>query len=123
MLGSGVTNRSLLLVCVFLLTAFSTSHAAKQDFLLVNKTGVDIQEVYVAPHGSEEWQEDVMGRDMLVNGQSVKINFERQIKGKVWDLKVVDKDGKASVWQNLNLTEITKITLHLDGGKATAEVE
>ena len=116
-------NRLLLLVCALFLAAFSTTYAAKQDFLLVNKTGVDIQEVYVAPHGSEEWQEDVMGRDMLVNGQSVKINFERQIKGKVWDLKVVDKDGKASVWQNLNLTEISKITLHLDGGKASAEVE
>ena len=116
-------NRSLLLACMLLLAAFSTSYAGKQDFLLVNKTGVDIQEVYVAPHGSEEWQEDVMGRDMLVSGQSVKINFERQIKGKVWDLKVVDKDGKASVWQNLNLAEISKVTLHLDAGKATAEVE
>ena len=116
-------NRSLLFACVLLLAAFSTSYAGKQDFLLVNKTGVDIQEVYVAPHGSEEWQEDVMGKDMLVSGQSVKIQFERQIKGKVWDLKVVDKDGKASVWQNLNLTEISKVTLHLDGSKATAEVE
>ena len=123
MIGSVLMNRSLLLACVMLLTAFSTTYAGKQDFLLVNKTGVDIQEVYVAPHGSEEWQEDVMGKDMLVSGQSVKINFERQIKGKVWDLKVVDKDGKASVWQNLNLTEISKVTLHLDGSKATAEVE
>ena len=123
MLGSGRMNRSLLLVCVLLLMAFSTSYAGKQDFLLVNKTGVDIQEVYVAPHGSDEWQEDVMGKDMLVNGQSVKINFERQIKGKVWDLKVVDKDGKASVWQNLDLTAISKVTLHLDARKATAEVD
>ena len=90
---------------------------------MVNKTGIDIQEVYIAPHSSEEWQDDVMGKDMLVSGKSVKINFERQNKTKIWDLKVVDKDGKATVWQNLNLLEISKVTLHLDGDKATAEVE
>ena len=116
-------NRSILLACLFLLTAISSSYADKQGFLLVNKTGVDIQEVYVAPHSSDDWEDDVMGKDMLVEGKSVKINFERENKIKVWDLKVVDKDGKASVWQNLNLLEISKVTLHLNDGKATAEVE
>ena len=116
-------NRSLLLACVLLLATFSRAYAAKQDFLLINQTGVDIQEVYVAPHSSEEWAEDVMGKDMLVSGKSVKIHFERESKTKLCDLKVVDKDGKASVWQNLNLLEISKVTLHLDAGKATAEVE
>ena len=116
-------NRSLLLACLLVLAAFSSSYAGKQDFLLVNQTGVDIQEVYVAPHSSEEWAEDVMGKDMLVSGKSVKIHFERESKTKIWDLKVVDKAGKASVWENLNLLEISKVTLHLDGSKATAEVE
>ena len=86
---------------MLLLATFSSTYAAKQDFLLINQTGVDIQEVYVAPHSSEEWAEDVMGKDMLVSGKSVKIHFERESKTKLWDLKVVDKDGKASVWQNL----------------------
>ncbi len=116
-------NRSLLLACIFLLATFASSYAGKQDFLLVNKTGIDIQEIYIAPHSSEDWQEDVMGKEMLVDGKSVKINFVRQTKTKLWDLKVVNKDGKASVWQNLDLLEISKVTLHLDEGKATAEVE
>lgn len=90
---------------------------------MINKTNIDIQEVYIAPHSSEEWQEDVMGKAMLVSGKSVKINFERGTKTKIWDLKVVDKDGKATVWQNLDLLEISKVTLHFDDGKATAEVE
>ena len=116
-------NRSILLACVLLLAALSSARAGKQDFLLVNKTGVDLQEVYLAPHSSEEWQDDVLGKDMLVNGKSVKIQFARESKTKIWDLKVVDKDGKATVWQNLDLLEISKVTLHLDSGKATAEVE
>ena len=73
-------NRSLFLACVLFLAAFSSAVAAKQDFLLLNQTGVDIQEVYVAPHNSEEWAEDVMGKDMLVSGKSVKITSSGKAK-------------------------------------------
>ena len=116
-------KKILVLVCSLLLVLASRSYAGKQDFTLVNKTGFDIHEIYVSPHGSDEWQDDVLGKTMLVNGGTVKINFERQIKGKDWDLKVVDKAGKATTWEKLNLLEISKIILHFDDNKATAEVE
>ena len=117
------TKRFLLLVCTLLLALAANVHAGKQDFTLINKTGFDIHEVYVSPHGSGEWQEDVLGKTVLVDGGTIKINFERQIKGKDWDLKVVDKVGKATTWEKLDLLSISKITLHFDDGKATAEVE
>ena len=31
--------------------------------------------------------------------------------------------GKSIVWENLNLLEISKVTLHYTDGKASAEVE
>ncbi len=117
------TKKFLLLVCTLLLALVATLHAGKQDFTLINKTGFDLHEVYVSPHGSGDWQDDVLGHTVLPEGATVKINFERQIKGKDWDLKVVDKAGKATTWEKLDLLEISKVTLHFDGGKATAEVE
>ena len=116
-------NKILVLFFSLLIALAVPAHAGKQDFTLLNKTGFDIHEVYVAPHGSDEWQDDVLGKTMLVNGGTVKINFESQIKGKDWDLKVVDKDGKATTWEKLDLSKISKVTLHFDAGKATAEVE
>ena len=116
-------NKTLVLLCSLLVLLAGTSYAGKQDFTLINKTGFDIHEVYVAPHGSDAWQDDVLGKTMLVNGGTVKINFERQIKDKDWDLKVVDKDGKATTWEKLDLLTISKVTLHFDAGKATAEVD
>ena len=116
-------KKTLLLVCSLWLVLAVNSYAGKQDFTLVNKTGFDIHEVYVSPHASDDWQEDVLGKTMLTNGGSVKINFERQIKGKEWDLKVVDKAGKATTWEKLDLLEISRVTLHFDEGKASAEVE
>ena len=116
-------KKTLLFACCLFLVLTVNSYAGKQDFTLVNKTGFDLHEVYVAPHGSDDWQEDVLGKTMLTNGGSVKIAFERQIKGKDWDLKVVDKAGKATTWEKLDLLEISTVTLHFDEGKATAEVE
>ena len=116
-------KKAFALACCLFVVLATTSYAGKQDFTLVNKTGFDLHEVYVSPHGNDEWQEDVLGKTILVNGDTVKIHFERQIKGKDWDLKVVDKAGKATTWEKLDLLAISKVTLHFDEGKATAEVE
>ena len=41
----------------------------------------------------------------------------------MWDLRVEDSEGHALEWENLNLLEISKVTLHYKDGKATAETE
>src|SRR3546814_5026118 len=43
----------------------------KQDFTLINKTGYALSELYVSPNDEEDWQEDVLGKDILDDGHSV----------------------------------------------------
>nr|MDQ3744728.1 protein kinase [Acidobacteriota bacterium] len=93
------------------------------DFTLVNKTGVEIHKVYISPHDSNDWEKDVLGKDTLPNGKSVDIKFHRNEKAAMWDLRVEDSKGNAIEWENLNLLEISKVTLHYKDGKATAETE
>jgi hypothetical protein len=95
----------------------------KQDFTLVNQTGVSINELYVSPHTSNDWEEDILGVDTLPSGESLDITFSRSEKAALWDLKVVDKSGNSITWENLNLLEISKLTLHYKNGKAWADVE
>ena len=111
-------------------TTSNTSSASdtaegKQDFTLVNKTGVEIDKVFISPHTSNDWEEDILGRDTLPDGESVDIKFHRNEKAPIWDLRIEDKQGNSIEWENLNLLEIAKITLHYDKatGKATAETE
>ncbi len=99
------------------------SAAVNQDFTLVNKTGVEIHALHVSPHESDDWEEDVLGRDTLPDGESVDIKFDRDEKAAMWDLRVEDKSGNHIEWENLNLLQISKITLHYKNGKATAETE
>jgi hypothetical protein len=95
----------------------------KQDFTLVNETGVEINALYVAPHDSDDWEEDILGRDTLPNSQRLNINFKRDEKAAMWDLRIEDDKGASVEWENLNLLEISKVTLHIKNGKATAEIE
>ncbi|HEV3471121.1 MAG TPA: hypothetical protein VG148_17490 [Pyrinomonadaceae bacterium] len=104
-------------------TARAAAAQGAQDFTLVNSTGVEIHALYISPHETDDWEEDVLGRDTLPSGESVEIKFSRAEKAALWDLRVEDKEGNAIVWENLNLLEISKVTLYYKDGKATAEVE
>ena len=99
------------------------SQTAAQDFTLVNKTGVEIDKVFISPHDGDDWEEDILGRDTLPSGESVDIKFHRSETTPNWDLRVEDSKGNAIEWENLNLLTISKLTLHYDNGKATAEAE
>jgi hypothetical protein len=99
------------------------SAQAAQDFLLVNKTGVEINALYVTPHNSDDWGEDILGVGTLAANDSADISFSRAEKAKLWDLRVEDADGEFIEWESLNLLTISKVTLYYRNGKATAVVE
>jgi hypothetical protein len=99
------------------------SAAGAQDFTLVNATGVDINAVHISPHSADNWQEDILGQDTLPNGKQVDIHFNRGEKAAMWDLRIEDKAGNPIEWENLNLLEISKLTLRYANNKATADIE
>jgi hypothetical protein len=91
----------------------------KQDFTLHNETGQEIIEVYVSPTGVDNWEEDILGQDTLPSGESVAISFTRRREDR-WDIKVVFRSGKNSVWTKLNLSQITDVTISFKNGKPWA---
>ena len=113
---------SLAAIALFAVTS-SKAFAGDQDFTVVNKTGVEIHKLFVSPHSSDDWDEDILGKDTLADGESLDINFSRSAKSAHWDLKIEDAHGNSVTWENLNLLEISKVTLHNKDGKPTAEVE
>ena len=108
---------------LFAVAVMPVAMAGDQDFTVVNKTGIEIHELYVTPHDSDDWEDDILGEDTLANGAEVDIKFSRKEKAKSWDLKVVDADGNSIEWESLDLLEISKVTLHYKKGKSWADVE
>lgn len=94
--------------------------AGDQDFVLVNKTGYDIDEVFVAPANEKEWGEDIMGKDTLDDGQRVTIEFAHKEKECMWDMKIVFSDEEEAVWEDFDLCKVREITLRYEKKRPTA---
>ena len=111
---------------IALATAASTPVVAQQsklDFTLLNRTGVVITELYVSPDEADDWEEDVLGRDVLKHNESVDITFGRTEKSCDWDLKIKDEDGDEIEWDSLDLCAASHITLLYQDNKPTAIIK
>jgi hypothetical protein len=106
-----------------LVTVTALARPGKQDFVLHNATGVEIHELYVSPHDSKDWEENILGRDTLPSGESLKITFNDREQNSNWDLRVVDGKGASIEWDDLNLVELSEVTLHFKDGKAWADIK
>lgn len=113
----------LLAVAGIALVAASTARAGDQDFTLVNKTGVEIHALHVAPHSEDEWGEDILGKDTLADGESVEITFGSRDRAHHWDLRIEDSKGNSLTWENLDLMKIEEVILHFKDGKAWADLK
>lgn len=108
---------------LFLFWSAAPAAAVDQDFILVNETGVTIEELYISPVKTDEWQEDVFGDKVLPDGNQVVVSFPVDESHCRWDIKIVDSDKDEVIWNNLNLCKVNKITLLWEAGKATAALE
>lgn len=103
-----------LAVAAAALVAPGVASANDADFTLVNRTGYQIDEVYISPHSSSKWGRDVMGDGALGNARQVKITFPHGNGACIFDLKVKYEDGDTAEWSKVDLCEYTTITLYWD---------
>lgn len=113
---------SLLLV-VAVASGPLVAQQSKLDFTLLNRTGITISELHVTPDELDNWEEDVLGRDVLKHGESVNISFSRSEKSCDWDLKIIDEDGDEIEWDSLDLCAASHITLRYENNKPTAIIK
>lgn len=98
----------------------SEEEVYSQDFTLVNKTGVEIFAVYLAPSSAAEWSDDILTTDTLADGGKTKIVFDSEVDEQYWDLAVEDSEGEAIQWTEIDLFTISELTLMFENGEPTA---
>ena len=111
----------MVLAVVFALSMMLMPRAftqGKQDFTLLNRSGVAINELYVGPHSSDDWGQDILGIDTLPNGKNQDIVFDPKDKVARWDIQLIDENGKKHTQYDLNLMQISEITVR-DNGDGT----
>jgi len=114
-LSAQVFGAFLALMLVIVSTS-TVAAADPRDFELINNTGMTIDYIYVSPTSVDDWGDDVLGQDVLEDGQSVKIVFPGgRVKGDdcIFDIKVVlSEDGKEGKIDSIDLCNTRTVTFN-----------
>ena len=92
----------------------NSASAGDADFTLTNRTGYDIDSVYVVPSKQRDWGIDRLGKSILADGRSRFLAFNKSGNTCIYDLSVGwvgYSEDEDSVWERINLCEINTITL------------
>ena len=102
-----------MLALALVISSFSTAFADPRDFVLINNTGRILHQVYVSPSNVTDWGDDIMGRDVLMPGETVTITFAKFTQGDCfYDIKVITEDGAEGQLNQVNLCETNTVTFN-----------
>lgn len=75
--------------------SFLATPATAEDlnFLFENASSFAIVELYASPSNVGEWEEDILGLDILDAGESARVNIRDGRRTCEYDLKIVFEDG------------------------------
>jgi hypothetical protein len=103
-------KKALILGLFFLAGAFSLSAQSLPSIRITNNTGYDVYYIYISPSDSEDWGEEFLGDDILLDGHSVNIRLDYPLsRVAVYDIRVEDEDGDTYVKREEKLTDNARI--------------
>ena len=116
--------RTALCFAVLLVGALAAGSAlaGTQDFTLVNQTGVEIYRLYISETTNQDWEEDVLGDQVLPDGSRIDIDFHGR-NACLWDMMVTDDEDNSVEWTGINLCESSVVVLRCDDEECWAEWE
>ncbi len=117
-------QKSAIYLSVFflLMGMVGVAPAKENGFIIVNKTGVLWNHLYVSPANADKWEEDLFD-NVVENGESFQVLFSSQTQNEKWDIKILDDDAQEVVWRNVDLSGKKKLKFYHQNGKTWVEME
>jgi len=101
----------ILMLATMVVASTSAALADLRDFTLANNSGVTITHVYVSSADTASWEEDVLGYDVLLPGDSVDITFSDFGPSVCsYDIKVLAAGGREGYLYGVDLCATTLVT-------------
>jgi len=73
-----------------------------------NRTGWTMLRFYASDSRSDDWEEDILGDDVLENGQNVSINIDDGSGACVYDFKAEFTNGEELTRSRINVCEVSE---------------
>ncbi len=87
--------------------------ADQRDFVLVNGSSITITHAYVSPSATDDWEEDVLGEDVLPSGAEITIRFSSAdgfADQCSYDIKVLGENGEEGIMWGVDLCSVSTVT-------------
>ena len=84
---------------------------ARQNFSVVNRTGHTVMTLNVSPTTEDEWGPDILGSNVLQNGQTAQVTFDRAETQCNYDLRATYDDGDTTDMRGVNLCQVGTVNL------------
>lgn len=89
----------------------ATVGTARQNFSVVNTTGVTVATLQVSPSTESEWGDDILGTQVIAPGQTAQVVFDRAEEQCNYDIRATYTDGDTSDVRNVNLCQVSSVNL------------
>ena len=93
---------------VFLAAGVVNASAMERYVQINNVSSYDIVEFYASNTGTSNWQEDILGSDILPSGSSVMVNIDDGTGYCKYDFLAVFDDGEEAVSPDNNVCELSE---------------
>ncbi len=105
--------RLTILAGAALAAGLSVAPAKAEDlvFMLDNQSSSAVQEFYASPVGVDDWEEDILGADILPAGVASRITIADAREVCEYDLKIVFDDGSELEELEIDLCETGSYTV------------
>lgn len=98
------------LALVFLAAGVVNASALDRRVQINNKSSYDIVEFYASNTGTNSWEEDILGKDILPAGHSVMINIDDGSGYCKYDFLAVFDDGDKVTSADNNVCELAEFS-------------
>ncbi|HTN61089.1 MAG TPA: hypothetical protein VL147_05985, partial [Devosia sp.] len=96
----------------FVALGMSSAAALDRRVQINNNTDYDIIEFYASNTGTEDWEEDILGSDILPAGDSLVINIDDGSGYCKFDFLAVFEDDDQVVSNNNNVCELSEFNFN-----------
>jgi hypothetical protein len=93
---------------VFLAAGVVNTSALDRHVQINNVSSHDIVEFYASNTGTQDWQEDILGSDILPSGSSVMINIDDGTGYCKYDFLAITADGSQAIVPDNNVCELAE---------------
>lgn len=123
-----LSRRSVVLFAAYLVLMISfaipsaPANACNKSFRVYNDTDTAIEQLYVSPTSSSNWEDDVLGDNVLDSGANTVIDMSADQRDlKMYDVKAVFTNGAVIIGDKVPVCAAVHVHIHATGVTYTTE--